>query len=169
MAARSSARKKTQARLDEDALASRLVAAPVVEHRRDARERLDGLLDEDEGGELAPLVALEPVRALLEGVADGSPFLWGLINRDPARAAHLLSRPPEERLDEIVAGMAEAAAAEDRSELGAMLRRGRAEAALLIALADRRRVGGGPRGGGDLASRGSRDPRGDPIGARRRA
>lgn len=136
MAARSSARKKDQPRLGEDALASRLVAAPIVEHRRDARTKLDALLDEDDAGDLAGLAALEPVRALLEGVADGSPFLWGLIDRDPPRAAHLLARPPEGRLAEILAEISEAAKADDRSELGGVLRRGRAEAALLIALAD---------------------------------
>lgn len=136
MAARSSARKKDKGpRLDEDALASRLVAAPVLDDRDAARRRLDDLLEEG-AEELAALATVASVRALLEGVAEASPFLWGLIDRDPARAARVLSCPPETRLDEIVAEMTAAAAAKDRSGLGAVLRRGRAEAALLIALAD---------------------------------
>lgn len=137
MAARSSARKKDKTPgLDEDALASRLVAAPVLDDRDAARRRLDDLLEEEGAEELAALAAVAPVRALLEGVAEGSPFLWGLIDRDAARAARVIAGAPETRLDEILGEMTAAAASDDRSGLGAVLRRGRAEAALLIALAD---------------------------------
>lgn len=136
MAARSSARKRTGPSLDEEALAARLVAAPVVEDRDGARRRLEALLEEEGAGDLAEIASYEPARALLEGVAEGSPFLWGLIDRDVVRAARVLRESPEARLGAVVEDMRAAGDAEDRAGLAAALRRGRAEASLLIGLAD---------------------------------
>ena len=138
MAARSSVRTKKApaARLSEQALAARIGPAPELCDPDEARTRLDDLLAEEGAEALAELASHEPVRAVLEGLADGSPFLWGLVDRDHDRAARILRSDPDERLDEIVAEMAAAAAGEDRSGLAAALRHGRAEAALLTAIAD---------------------------------
>jgi glutamate-ammonia-ligase adenylyltransferase len=143
MAARSSARRSgersRQAKLPKNSLAARLVAAPEPENAEGARAKLDSLLGEDEASDLATLAEAAPVRMLLEGLAEFSPFLWGLVDRDPERVARLLSSDPDKRLEDIVAEMKAAAEGDGRSGLASALRRGRSEAALLIAIAD---VGG---------------------------
>ena len=137
MAARSPTRTKARKpELDERALAARIAAAPQLCDPDEARTKLDELIAEEGGEALGRIIVHEPARAVLEGLADGSPFLWGLVDRDPERAARLLRSDPDDRLKEIVAGMADAASGEDRSGLAAALRKGRAEAALLTAIAD---------------------------------
>ncbi|WP_020177974.1 bifunctional [glutamine synthetase] adenylyltransferase/[glutamine synthetase]-adenylyl-L-tyrosine phosphorylase [Methylopila sp. M107] len=138
MAARSSAKKAAAAAqaFAEDALAARLVAASKLTDAAAAREKLDDLLGEEGAEDLARLVETPAVRAALEGLADHSPFLWGLIDLEPARAVRSLSQSPEARLGEIVAAIDGAWRLDDRAELAAALRRGRADAALTIALAD---------------------------------
>src|SRR5262249_57038440 len=70
-------------------------------------------------------------------VADGSPYLWELARADPARLLLLFESEPESRLVALMAETSAAVAATD-DEAAAMqlLRRMKAEAALLIALAD---------------------------------
>ncbi|MBV1704908.1 MAG: bifunctional [glutamine synthetase] adenylyltransferase/[glutamine synthetase]-adenylyl-L-tyrosine phosphorylase, partial [Hyphomicrobiales bacterium] len=74
------------------------------------------------------------VRRLLLGVADQSPYLWGLVERDEAACAALLSRPFDVSLAEIVD---EVAADDGRDEAATMrlLRRRKRHCALLVALA----------------------------------
>ena len=78
---------------------------------------------------LAPLVERKATRELLLGVADHSPFLWSLIEEDPARLARLLAAPPEDALDAADrrrrdakrrrAGRADARAAPRQARVGA--------------------------------------------------
>jgi len=120
------------------ALARRLVRAPSLADFEASRARVADWLATPEGSVAAPLVAdLAPVRALIEGVADGSPYLWDLVQRDGARLAALLQADPDEHLAALLAATAGAMAAADGDEAAMrLLRRMKSEAALLIALAD---------------------------------
>ena len=82
-----------------DSLAARLTRAPRLADPERAKARLDDLLAA--GPDLAPV--FEAARDLLLGLADHSPFLWGLAARDPARLAGLLERAPEESNAAILA------------------------------------------------------------------
>ena len=89
---------------------------------------------------LAPLAAaLENPRAteLLAGIFSGSPYLCGLIERDPARLEHILTTAPEARLEELKAELARPLnAAATRADAMRALRQFKNEVALLTALAD---------------------------------
>jgi glutamate-ammonia-ligase adenylyltransferase len=122
-------------------LADRITAAPVLADARGASRRVAELLAEvgDSGAEgLAALVGARPAaRALLEGIADHSPFLWGLASGDPARLLALLSSDPDERAAAILAETSTAwRTATGEHDLMRTLRRAKQEVALLVALAD---------------------------------
>ncbi len=89
---------------------------------------------------LAPLrAALDAPRAakLLSGTFSGSPFLTGLIERDPLRLQRILEHAPEVRAAELKAELAaELATATTRADVMRALRVYKAEVALLTALAD---------------------------------
>ncbi|HKC33228.1 MAG TPA: bifunctional [glutamine synthetase] adenylyltransferase/[glutamine synthetase]-adenylyl-L-tyrosine phosphorylase, partial [Xanthobacteraceae bacterium] len=124
--------------LQPGALAERLVRAPVLCDPDAARARVAGWLAAQTGPALVRLFDAHPMaRALVEGVADGSPYLWDLIERAEGRLLTLLQSDPDEHLAALLAAAthAMAAAAQD-DEAMRLLRRMKAEAALLIALAD---------------------------------
>jgi [glutamine synthetase] adenylyltransferase / [glutamine synthetase]-adenylyl-L-tyrosine phosphorylase len=74
---------------------------------------------------------------ILDSIAEAAPFLFDLMRADPARLAAFLESAPDEAFVAIVANARSAAtAAEDQAELMRILRRMKADAALLIALAD---------------------------------
>jgi [glutamine synthetase] adenylyltransferase / [glutamine synthetase]-adenylyl-L-tyrosine phosphorylase len=78
-----------------------------------------------------------PLSQLLDGVVEAAPFLFELIQADPARFVRLVGSPPDETLAAIIEGArAAAVAAREQTELMRVLRRTKADAALLIALAD---------------------------------
>ena len=80
---------------------------------------------------------LPPLANILSGIAEAAPYLWDLIQADPARALRLLESDPDSALAGLVATTYDAsAAARSASDLMRILRRMKAEAALLIALAD---------------------------------
>ncbi len=123
------------------ALAHRIVSAPLPAAPDAAHARLEDWLagipavDADALRRLlASHAGLEP---LLLGLADGSPYLWDLASAEPGRLLALLKADPDERLRALLAETAAAVAAA-RDDAAAMrhLRRAKAEAALLIALAD---------------------------------
>lgn len=116
-------------------LASRLTAAP--KSGRVGLSRLKDVLAEAEAAPLAALVQdSEAVRHLLCGIAEGSPFLWRLIRRDPAAAADLLAHAPEAGLAAISAAVRDAGLAGDRHAGMKALRQARNRHALLVAMAD---------------------------------
>jgi len=90
------------------------------------------------GKALAALLAAHPALAkTLDGIAVSAPYLWGLARADPARLLRLLGNDPEAELAALLIGMREgAAAAKGAAALMRVLRCLKAEAALLIALAD---------------------------------
>jgi len=79
----------------------------------------------------------DATQTFLAGVFAGSPYLFGLAEREPQRLVDTLDTSPEHRFDTILANAeAEAAAATGQRELMTALRRAKADAAFLIALAD---------------------------------
>jgi glutamate-ammonia-ligase adenylyltransferase len=123
-------------------LALALVDAPRLAAPKASRAQvadwLAGIGRSSAGKALKRLVADAPkLEALLAGLADGSPFLWELASKDPARLLAVLNSDPDERLADLLAASVEAiAASRDEAEAMRLLRRMKAEAALLIALAD---------------------------------
>ena len=119
-------------------LAERFALAPRLSAPAEARRRLAALIAASGGVELASALAHEGSRDLLAGLADHSPYLWGLASEDPGRLVRLLGRPPGDSLNSLI-GALSATREGDEAELMRRLRLAKREAALLIALAD---VGG---------------------------
>jgi glutamate-ammonia-ligase adenylyltransferase len=128
--------------LAERALARRIVRAPPLADPEATRERvadwLKSLAATAAGQTIERLIADHPmVGPLIESAADGSPFLWDLVQRDPARLIALLASDPDEQLRGLIANAEHrAAASHDDSDVMRCLRRLKSDAALLIALAD---------------------------------
>jgi glutamate-ammonia-ligase adenylyltransferase len=120
------------------ALARRLTRAPRLADAAAAQARVAAWLASPPGSAAAPLLAETPLaRALLDGIADGSPYLWDLIERDAGRLVALLRSDPDERLAARLAATIEAMAqARHDDDAMRLLRQMKAEAALLIGLAD---------------------------------
>ncbi len=79
----------------------------------------------------------ETVRRLIGGILAGSPYLSGLLRRDPARLVRLLATPPDEMRAELLKEVAQGAeAARSVAELMAALRSFKNSIALLTALTD---------------------------------
>ena len=87
---------------------------------------------------LKPLLgAHSTAGTLLQGLGESSPYLWELASGDATRLLRLLTCDPDAHLAALLAKSAAAVAAtEDEAEAMRLLRRMKAEAALLIALAD---------------------------------
>ena len=123
-----------------NSLAARIVLPPAIPPADSARLAawLAEIADAAAGPALAQLIADHPaVSELIAGFSVAAPYLWDLVRADPARLLTLLQADPEEAFSGILA-RAGSAAATTRDEAGmmALLRRLKAEAALLIALAD---------------------------------
>ncbi len=119
----------------DPALAAAL--SPAARSGKEGRRRLCALLGEPEAAALARLCdAHAGVAPLLAAIAEGSPYLWRLIGRDPGRAACLLAAPPRESLAAILATTLGAGEMADEAEAMRALRRAKAACALLLALAD---------------------------------
>jgi [glutamine synthetase] adenylyltransferase / [glutamine synthetase]-adenylyl-L-tyrosine phosphorylase len=126
----------------DSSLVRRIVRAPHLQAADEARARVNEWLAEiaglPAGQTLTRLAAAHPrFEALMKGLADGSPYLWGLVRGSPERFVALLEAEPEHRFRDILADARRAiAATRDEAEVMRLLRRMKAEAALLIALAD---------------------------------
>jgi glutamate-ammonia-ligase adenylyltransferase len=123
-------------------LALAFTGAPRLADRKNAHVRVADWLTEIErtaaGKALRRRIAGAPqVHALLLGLADGSPYLWELAHAEPARLLALLDCEPDAHFRRLLANAENAAGkTDDEDELMRLLRRMKAEAALLIALAD---------------------------------
>ncbi len=122
-------------------LAGRIVTAPFLVEPETARARVAAWLaglDAPTGNALKARLSAQPLlRRLLESLSDSSPYLWDLASRAPERLLRLLDADPDRHLADLLARESGAAAAtEDQAEAMRHLRRMKAEAALLIALAD---------------------------------
>ncbi|MBV9556429.1 MAG: bifunctional [glutamine synthetase] adenylyltransferase/[glutamine synthetase]-adenylyl-L-tyrosine phosphorylase [Pseudolabrys sp.] len=133
---------RTRAVSAEGSLAERIATAPQLADAKGAKARVAAWLSDikssTDGKALAALLAgHSPVKALIEGLADGSAYLWQLASAEPKRLLTLLQSDPDQRLkDLLAAATSEASQTADDAQLMRLLRRMKAEAALLIALAD---------------------------------
>ncbi len=105
-----------------------------------ARSRVAELLasaGEETASGLRALPDWARLEEVLVGIADQSPFLWGLARRNPAGLLRLRKSAPDAALDEALRRLA-ACHAPDCTETQAMslLRKAKRETALIIALAD---------------------------------
>jgi len=122
-------------------LAARIVVAPQLSDPQSARERvaqwLAGLPPE-EGRRLNAVLAAHPLLVtVLQALSESSPFLWELVGSEPERLTRLLNADPDAHFAKLLVEHGEAAATSaDDAEAMRLLRRMKAEAALLIALAD---------------------------------
>ena len=120
-------------------LAERIVSAPSLNDGPAAHARVqEWLAATPPAAGLSEALGARPmVAALLASLAESSPFLWDLVTADPARFVALLQSDPDHHLAEILAAHGRIAAeAEEIETAMRALRRMKAEAALLIALAD---------------------------------
>jgi glutamate-ammonia-ligase adenylyltransferase len=122
-------------------LAARIVTAPYLVEAKAARARVVEWLAGLPATHAKPLKALlaahRKVDTLLQSLAESSPYLWELASGDPARLQRLLTADPDRHLAALLADTGRAVAAtEDETQAMRWLRRMKAEAALLIALAD---------------------------------
>ena len=126
---------------DHRPLAARFVTGPQLSAPDEAAQRLNDML-----GELAPEQAnalcdiakrFPQGQNILQGIAEASPYLFDLIRFNPARAIALLECDPDARLAKLIeTTTADVAAAAGEPDAMVVLRRMKAEAALLIALCD---------------------------------
>ena len=122
-------------------LAERLVTAPrlIAPERAEATLAawLAELAADDHASIEAQLAAAPLLATLLQSLSESSPFLWELVSRQPDRLLRLLRSDPDRHFPHLLADTARAvAAATDEAEAMRLLRGMKAEAALLIALAD---------------------------------
>ena len=140
--ARPAAKKTKPAPKVENTLASAISEAPRLTDRKAAQARVAEWLTEigrsADGKAMKRLLAAAPkVEALLVGLSDGSPYLWDLAVAEPARLLSLLNADPDQHLAALLTKAEKAVdATKDEAEAMRLLRRAKAEAALLIALAD---------------------------------
>jgi [glutamine synthetase] adenylyltransferase / [glutamine synthetase]-adenylyl-L-tyrosine phosphorylase len=123
-------------------LAAQIRSAPHLSAAQQARTRVREWLAANAktaaGDRLNQLVATHPpLRALIEGIADGSPHLWELASSEPERLVAMLQADPQQHLAALRAKtFAAVATRPDEAEARRLLRRMKTEAALLIALVD---------------------------------
>ncbi len=126
---------------DRPSLAARFVTGPQLFAPDEASRRRDDMLDEIAPNEANALRAIgekfPQAQIILLGISESSPYLFDLIRTNPARAVALLQCDPDQRLSElIVTTSADVATAASEADAMIVLRRMKAEAALLIALCD---------------------------------
>jgi glutamate-ammonia-ligase adenylyltransferase len=122
-------------------LAGLIVTKPKLTEPKAAGARVAqwlAALPAGDGKRLKALLAAHPIlNTLLESLSEASPYLWELASAEPQRLLRLLDADPDSRLTELLTETAHAvASSRDEEEAMRLLRRMKAEAALLIALAD---------------------------------
>ena len=131
----------TRAATDATSLAARLTTAPIVHDSAHAHAMIADLIADSAElachAALVDLMAREPVRRLLLGVFDLSPYLSALVRRDPERLVRVLRASPDVLLADLTAALgADIAACATIAEAMRGLRRYKSEVALFVALAD---------------------------------
>src|SRR5258705_5167933 len=126
--------------MNASALAARFVGGPHVSAPEKAEQRLNDWLAEIEPEQSAAIDELlehPHAKNILLGIAEFSPFLFELIRADAARLIRLLACDPESHLDKLIEKTSrKMLAVSGETEVMHLLRRMKAEAALLIALCD---------------------------------
>src|ERR1700757_527168 len=126
---------------DQHRLAARFVGGPHVSAPDKAEQRLtDWLTDlaSEQATTIDRLLARFPLaRTILLGIAEASPYLFDLVRADGARLIRLLECEPEPHLIQLIEETCrEVSDASSEADVMQMLRRMKAEAALLIALGE---------------------------------
>jgi glutamate-ammonia-ligase adenylyltransferase len=135
-------RRASSSKAASGTLARRISNAPWLNQPKLARRKIDdwlqSLADSADGAALASLFGeCTTARALIEGLAESSPFLWDLAGREPERLLTVLTSDPDRRFNALLAETSAATdALSDEAEATRLLRRMKAEAALSIAIAD---------------------------------
>jgi glutamate-ammonia-ligase adenylyltransferase len=134
-------RGNTEANVKSTALAARFVDGLHLYAPDKAAQRLADWLTDLAAGQMAAidgLVARFPLaKTILLGIAEASPYLFDLVRADSARAIRLLECEPETHLTQLIENARrDVAAASAEADVMQLLRRMKAEAALLIALCD---------------------------------
>ena len=120
-------------------LAGRIVEAPCHDGATAADDLASLARAAEDAGllRLGEMLGQEKVRALLHGTLSGSPYLRGLMLRDPARLERLLISVPEEHFAALArATLTATETAATMADAMRALRRFKSEVALLTALAD---------------------------------
>ncbi len=122
-------------------LADRIIEWPQGGGQASAQSELADLEAQIAGNaelsRLGELFAREKVRNLLGGTFVGSPYLRGLIQRDPERLQRVLSDAPEERFQSLLGELEERmGGAQSLADVMRVVRVFKSEVALLTALAD---------------------------------
>jgi len=123
-------------------LTAAIKTAPKLSTPKDARAQVDGWLGEiarsGPGKALKQIIAAaKPLADVLAAIAEASPYLWDLVRADAERFMALLNADPDARFAALIADVTRAGGMVTTDEDAMhVLRRGKAEAALLIALAD---------------------------------
>ncbi|UGY01891.1 bifunctional [glutamine synthetase] adenylyltransferase/[glutamine synthetase]-adenylyl-L-tyrosine phosphorylase [Bradyrhizobium quebecense] len=125
---------------DRHLLAARFADGPRVAAPVSADQRLTDWFAELEPAQSAALAALleHPfARDILRGIAEFSPYLFELARADAARLIRILSCDPESHLANLIETTSrDVLAAGSEADVMVLLRRMKAEAALMIALCD---------------------------------
>jgi glutamate-ammonia-ligase adenylyltransferase len=121
-------------------LAARFAGGPHVSASSNAEQILGNWLSELEPGQSAALDALlaHPfAKTILAGIAEFSPYLFDLVRADAARLIRVLKCDPEPHLAALIENTTrDVFAAPGETDVMHLLRRMKAEAALMIALCD---------------------------------
>jgi [glutamine synthetase] adenylyltransferase / [glutamine synthetase]-adenylyl-L-tyrosine phosphorylase len=122
-------------------LAARFVTGPCLSNPDAAQQRLSDWLSDlapDQRIVFEELFARFPhTGRIFAGIAEASPFLFDLIRTDATRAFRVLQSQPDRHLIQLIEETRRAVwAAENEALVMQLLRRAKAEAALLIALCD---------------------------------
>jgi len=121
-------------------LAARFVAGPYVSAPDKAEQRLGDWLSELGPAQSTAVNALLDhayAKKILLGLAEFSPYLFDLVRADAARLIRILACDPESHLGALIENTSQAVwSAPGEAEVAHLLRRMKAEAALLIALCD---------------------------------
>lgn len=130
------------AALPEQALVRRILSSPYPDAETSAHGKveswLEGIADHATADALRQVLEAFPkARTLVDGLAAYSPHLWDIASFEPARLLRILRDEPERRFQAILADVSLAAIkGMDEASLMRALRRMKAEASLLIGIAD---------------------------------
>ncbi len=130
---------KTHDQNEKGSLAERIREVPCLANPERAQAFAADLVAQ--AGNATPalkkLIERETVRKIIEGIADGSPFLWEIIREDVPRFIAILENSPERRFALLIEEAAQyARTATNEPDVMRSLRKLKREAALLVALAD---------------------------------
>src|SRR5882724_5997638 len=121
-------------------LAARFAAAPYVSASSNAEQHLRDWLAELEPAQSAAIdewLDRPHAKSILLGIAEFSPYLFDLIRADAARLIRVLACDPEQHLSSLIENTSrDVLAAGGETDVMHLLRRMKAEAALMIALCD---------------------------------